>query len=67
MRKKILTLTSDQKARGVIFSSELIGGGVVHEVFNTMSQEEQKRKIDLLMDDKFFNDSPYKYNLIRKN
>lgn len=66
MKKKIMTLTQDQKDRGVIFSSELVGGGTVHEVTNDMSKEEQERKIKLLLDDKFFNGSPFKYNLIRR-
>ena len=66
MKKKYLPLTQDQKDRGVIFSSELVGGGIVHEVTNDMTEEEQERKIKLLLDDKFFNSSPYKYNLIRK-
>ena len=43
MKKKYLPLTQDQKDRGVIFSSELVGGGVVHEVTNDMTQEEQER------------------------
>lgn len=66
MKKKYLTLTSDQKSRGVIFSSELVGGGIIHEVFETQPEQERIRKIKLLKDDKFFNNSPYKYNLIRQ-
>lgn len=67
MRKKYLKLTKDQKERGVVFSSVLIGDGLdinIHEVMN--DQEDKEKKIELLKDDKFFNDSPFKYNLIRQ-
>lgn len=64
MKKKYLKLTKDQKDRGVIFSSELVGGGTVHEVFS--DDEDKEKKIDRLLDDKFFNNSPFKYNLIRQ-
>lgn len=64
MRKVYKDLTPDQKARGVIFSSELVGGGKVHEV---LADDENKHKtIERLLDDKFFNSSSYKYNLIRQ-
>ena len=66
MKKKYLPLTIDPKQRGVIFSSELVGGGIIHEVFITESEEEINKKILRLLDDKFFDNSPYKYNLIRK-
>lgn len=66
MRKKYLPLTKEQKERGVIFSSELVGGGIVHEITEDMSIREQERKKRLLLDDSFFNNSPYKYNLIRE-
>lgn len=66
MKKKYLKLTADQKARGVIFSSELKGSGLVHEVFEKEGYQEIERRKNLLLDDKFFNDSPWKYNLIRQ-
>ena len=64
MRKVYKELTSEQKARGVIFSSELVGGGKVHEVYE--DTECRQQFIDRLLDDSFFNKSPYKYNLIRQ-
>jgi len=69
MRKVYKELTPDQKARGVIFSSELVGGGKVHEVFahgEDCDKLSNSVKIKRLLDDSFFNDSPYKYNLIRQ-
>jgi mannose/fructose-specific phosphotransferase system component IIA len=66
MKKKCSKLTEEQKSRGVIFSSELVGGGIVHEVLNTMTEKEQRRRITNLKDDKFFNNSSFKYNLIRQ-
>lgn len=69
MRKVYKELTPDQKARGVIFSSELVGGGKVHEVTQDDMREDAKyyrKKINRLLDDSFFNGSHYKYNLIRQ-
>ena len=63
MTKKYLKLTKEQKERGVIFSSELIGGGQIHEVLGT--DEDIEKTIERLKDDKFFNNSPYSYNEIR--
>lgn len=63
MRKKYLELTEEQKARGVIFSSRLVPGGIIHEVTDT--GREGRKTIDRLLNDKFFNGSPYKYNEIR--
>lgn len=51
MRKKYASLTPDQKARGVIFSSELVGGGTIHEVFK--GDERQAETIRRLKDDSF--------------
>jgi hypothetical protein len=64
MKKKYKELTEEQKARGVIFSSELVGGGIVHEVLK--DDEDKNVVIARLLNDRFFNDSPYKYNLIRR-
>lgn len=64
MRKVYKELTPDQKARGVIFSSELVGGGKVHEVLQ--DDGNKHTIIRRLLDDKFFNSSYYKYNLIRQ-
>ena len=64
MRKVYKNLSEDQKSRGVIFSSELVGGDSVHEVLKTT--ENKDIVIARLLDDKFFNNSHYKYNLIRE-
>ena len=47
MRKKYLKLTQDQKKQGVIFSSELKGGGdsIIHEV--QANDEDMDKKIEL--------------------
>jgi hypothetical protein len=64
MKKVYKTLTADQKERGVIFSSQLCPGTTIHEVKAT--DRDRYAVIDRLKDDKFFNNSPYKYNLIRQ-
>lgn len=69
MRKIYRKLTADQKSRGVIFSSTLsVGtierpGDVVHEVM--AGDPDGARVIRNLKDDRFFNGSPWKYNVIR--
>ena len=62
MRKRYKDLTEDQKQRDVIFSSTLLPSDspTVHEVFK--GQEDGSEVITRLKDDKFFNNSPYKYN-----
>jgi hypothetical protein len=64
MRKKYLKLTDEQKARRVIFSSQLQPGTVLHEVM--ADDEDKDERIERLLNDKFFNDSPFKYNEIRR-
>jgi hypothetical protein len=66
MRKVYKQLTADQKARGVIFSSQLqpSEGRGLHEVLATDTDKEQV--IARLLDDKFFNNSPYKFNEVRQ-
>ena len=68
MKKIYKELTKDQKDRGVIFSSQLMPGTVIHEVTadNILNCSKGHNKIELLEDDSFFDNSPYKYNLIRK-
>lgn len=66
MRKVYKKLTNDQIGRGVIFSSQLQPGTIIHEVFVTDSKKEQEEKIERLLNDSFFNDSPYKFNEIRR-
>ena len=64
MRKLYKRLTEEQKNKGVIFSSQLMPNGALHEVFK--KQEDKDITIDRLMNDRFFNKSPYKYNEIRR-
>lgn len=73
MRKVYRKLSEEQKQRGVIFSSQLYPSDTVHEVtnenINDVSEYARSKglnKISLLLDDKFFNGSDYKYNLIRR-
>lgn len=77
MKKLYRKLTKEQKARGVVFSSTLVyedkddtrADVYTHEVIGTPEGwigEPQREKIEQLKDDKFFNNSPYKYNLIRE-
>lgn len=60
-------LTKDQKERGVIFSSCLsptkYENGTIHEV--KKDDPDKENKICNLKDDKFFNGSQFKYNIIR--
>jgi len=68
MRKIYRKLSEDQIARGVIFSSSLSNstvydGETVHEVReDTLNKD---KVIERLKDDKFFNNGPWKYNIIR--
>lgn len=70
MRKVFKELTQDQKDRGVIFSSTLSKfqseqpGDRIHEV--TDATENKELIIHRLNDDKFFKNSPWKYNIIRR-
>ena len=63
-------LTKDQRERNVVFSSTLsicrteLLSDTVHEVFE--STYDKKQRIQLLKNDKFFNGSHFKYNIIRK-
>lgn len=66
IKKKYLKLTEDQKKRGVVFSSQLKGSNIIHEVFESDPIGEQRKTIELLLDDKFFNNSRFSYNEIRK-
>ncbi len=68
MKKIYKDLTQDQKNRGVIFSSQLLPNGTLHEVTkgNLYNCSKGKSKITLLLDDSFFNNSPYKFNEIRR-
>ena len=69
MRKIYKDLTKDQKERGIIFSSTLsrytteLTTDVMHEVHK--DDPDKWTKIDNLKNDKFFRDSPWKYNIIR--
>lgn len=70
MVKKIYRkLTKEQRQRGVIFSSTLspfkfeTETTTTHEVFKDEDNGEQK--INHLKDDRFFNSSTFKFNIIR--
>lgn len=70
MRKIYRKLTNDQISRGVVFSSTLskytheTAYDLRHEVFK--GDPDGARIIKNLKDDWFFDDSPWKYNIIRK-
>lgn len=69
MRKIYRKLTKEQKERGVIFASTLsrhtfeCADDLTHEVFAT--DPDKYDQIRRLKDDKFFDNSPWKYNIIR--
>jgi len=69
MRKIYKQLTKKQKERGVIFTSTLskhtteLTTDLTHEVFE--GNADKWEQIQRLKDDKFFNNSPLKYNIIR--
>jgi hypothetical protein len=68
MRKIYRKLTKEQKARNVIFSSclsvDTFESGTIHEVYS--NEQDKRTKIERLKDDKFFNRSHYKYNIIKQ-
>ena len=70
MIKVYKKLTEEQKKRGVIFSSCLSVGrtetteDTKHEVLN--DNENKNDIIARLKDDKFFNSSPWNFNIIRE-
>ena len=63
-------LSEEQKARGVLFSSCLskyrteVTGDNIHEVLK--NSEDIDEHIRRLKDDKFFNNSSWKFNIIRE-
>ncbi len=67
MRKIYRKLTKEQKEAGIVFSSCLsptkYENGTIHEVKG--DDPDREETIRRLKDDKFFNGSPYKYNIIR--
>ena len=70
MRKLNKKLTKEQKERGVVFSSCLseyrgeMECDTVHEVKST--DEDKENTIGRLLNDKFFNASHFKYNIVRR-
>lgn len=70
MLKIYRKLRKEQIERGVIFSSTLsehrqeMEGDKTHEVFKT--DEDVADTILRLLDDRFFNESHWKYNIIRR-
>jgi len=67
MKKIYKKLTKEQRERGVIFTSSLSEstseGGVIHEVL--ANDDDRNETIARLKNDKFFNRSHWKYNVIR--
>ena len=69
MKKVYKKLSEEDKKRGIIFKSTLSVNrfeGVndyTHDVFNT--DEDKNEQIRRLKDDKFFNKSHFKFNIIR--
>jgi len=70
VRKVYKQLTEEQQKRGVIFSSclsecrtELIND-TIHEVLK--NEGNKNEKINRLSNDSFFNNSHFKYNIIRQ-
>jgi hypothetical protein len=70
MRKVYKKLTEDQKLRGVIFSSCLSvynteqSKDTIHEVYK--DDDDKDIVIERLLNDKFFNNSHFKVNIIRR-
>lgn len=68
MQKIYRKLTKEQRERGVAFSSCLspcrYETGTIHEVKRDDPEMEEKER--RLKDDKFFNGTQYKYNIIRQ-
>jgi hypothetical protein len=64
MRKQSRKLTQDQKSRGVIFSSQLLPGGSLHEVLK--DDADISGHIERLKNDRFFNGSRFEVNEVRE-
>jgi len=69
MKKKYRKLTKEQIERGIVFSSCLSENdseinNTVHEVHR--DDEEREEKIRRLLDDSFFNNSYFNYNIVRR-
>jgi hypothetical protein len=72
VRKLKRTLTKEQRERGVIFSSALSiskegdDDCTTHEILISMARDERELMRKRLLDDSFFNESPFNYNIIRE-
>lgn len=70
MKKLYKKLTDEQRQRGVIMTSCLSTytqeqpNDTLHEVLNT--DEDKDIKMNRLLDDSFFNNSHWKYNIVRR-
>ena len=64
MRKVYKKLTQEEKQEGIIFSSQLIPSDTIHKVYK--NDDDKDKTIDRLLDDSFFNNSHFKYNLIKQ-
>ena len=71
MKKVYKKLTEEQKSRGVVFSSCLSefrteqSKDTTHEVWFDIEEEQKEKQIKRLKNDKFFNQSHFKFNIIR--
>ena len=70
MKKLYKELTPEQINEGVIFSSCLSTqrteqtGDTIHEV--KKDDNDKSKVIERLLNDSFFNESPYKFNIVRQ-
>lgn len=49
MKKRYKHLTTNQKQRNIIFSSELVGGGIIHEIHKDDEDIELKKDAYLMI------------------
>lgn len=72
MKKIYKKLTDDQKKRGVVFSSTLSEHTIeqpedlTHEIFADEDDNEKERRKKNLLNDSFFDESPWRFNIIRR-
>ena len=72
MKKIYKKLSEEQISRGVVFSSTLSThqteqiDDCVHEVFEGQTKQEREEMIARLLNDSFFDCSPWRYNIIRR-
>ena len=70
MKKVYKKLSQEQKDKGIIFTSTLSEGttegveDLMHEV--NINDDDKEETINRLLNDKFFNGSPWNYNIVRQ-